>query len=517
MASSGSATAVNRIILFLTAACLVVAVYVFMSEQVDEIGYPTDDSWIHQVYARNLAEEGEWSFVLGEPSVGSTAPFYMVLLAVGRFIGISHFLWVFVLGAMSLILAAEMGARLTRLLFPQVPYVGVAAGLAIILSWQMAWAAASGMETMLFTALILANFYVVFHEVYLAQNFSLQRGIIFGMVAGCLTLTRPEGILTVGIAVLFGLLTTSDRQRFLKWGLIAGVVWAILVSPYLAWNYHVIGEILPSTAKAKMTQHSYLRDQSLPTRYLNMTVVLLLGAQMVVVPASLYGFWHISRKVISTRRDWLFLAPAIWGFAHLTLYVIQLPSPNQNGRYVMPIQPIIWLYAVGGLALLVQKGQSSPLGRIFSRTYALSSALLLVGFLYFGGLSYANQVRAMNTEMVAAAKWVKNNVPENDLFAVHDIGALGYFAPRKIVDIAGLVNPEVVPFIDDGEAVMAYICGLDARWLMALPDQRPVEADDPRVSLVYESDTTYLNDLYASNETGELWKMRVYQLDCPEH
>ena len=46
-------------------------------------GFPLDDAWIHQTYARNLATLGEWSFVPGQPSAGSTAPLWSLLLSIG--------------------------------------------------------------------------------------------------------------------------------------------------------------------------------------------------------------------------------------------------------------------------------------------------------------------------------------------------------------------------------------------------------------------------------------------------
>ena len=57
-----------------------VALYVAASSIIHEVGFPLDDSWIHQTYARNLAERGEWAFVPGEPSVASTSPLYTCLL-----------------------------------------------------------------------------------------------------------------------------------------------------------------------------------------------------------------------------------------------------------------------------------------------------------------------------------------------------------------------------------------------------------------------------------------------------
>ena len=43
-------------------------------------GFPLDDAWIHQVYARNLGTRGEFAFFPGEPSAGSTSPFCTVHL-----------------------------------------------------------------------------------------------------------------------------------------------------------------------------------------------------------------------------------------------------------------------------------------------------------------------------------------------------------------------------------------------------------------------------------------------------
>src|SRR3972149_1221761 len=57
--------------------------YLWFSLETYGLGLPLDDAWIHQTYARNLAERGEWAFVPGEASGGSTAPLWTVLLAGG--------------------------------------------------------------------------------------------------------------------------------------------------------------------------------------------------------------------------------------------------------------------------------------------------------------------------------------------------------------------------------------------------------------------------------------------------
>jgi hypothetical protein len=87
---------------------------------------------------------------------------------------------------------------------------------------------------------------------------------------------------------------------------------------------------------------------------------------------------------------------------------------------------------------------------------------------------------------VTTAQWIAANIPPEDLLAVHDIGALGYFAPRPIIDTAGLVSPQVVPMMQDADAMWAYLQAQGARYLMALPDQLPGKnVDDPRLCRVY--------------------------------
>ena len=100
------------------AALLGVIVYVAVAAQLNGLGFPLDDGWIHQTYARNLAQRGEWAFVPGEASVASTSPLFTLLLAVGYFLHIPHFVWTFGLGIVALArshrLTSRSGLRLRK-------------------------------------------------------------------------------------------------------------------------------------------------------------------------------------------------------------------------------------------------------------------------------------------------------------------------------------------------------------------------------------------------------------------
>jgi hypothetical protein len=84
----------------------------------------------------------------------------------------------------------------------------------------------------------------------------------------------------------------------------------------------------------------------------------------------------------------------------------------------------------------------------------------------------------IESEMVEAAKWVRANVPPEDVLAVHDIGALGYYVPNPIIDLAGLVTPEIIPFIRDESRLEAFLSETASDYLIVFrPDYPNLTSD----------------------------------------
>ena len=71
--------------------------------------------------------------------------------------------------------------------------------------------------------------------------------------------------------------------------------------------------------------------------------------------------------------------------------------------------------------------------------------------------------------MVVTAKWASQNIPAGALVAAHDIGALGYFDSHELIDLAGLVSPEVVPFMRDENRLAEFLSQRGANYLIAFP------------------------------------------------
>jgi hypothetical protein len=458
-------------------------------------GFPLDDAWIHQTYARNLARSGQLAYVPGVPSAGSTAPLWTLLLSLGYLLGLNIQGWTYGLGILLLGLTGWTVTRLAERLFPQTRQVGIWAGLFCVFEWHVAWAAVSGMETMLFVWLSL---FLVEH--YLAGGRLLTSGqrwprdFRVGVLGGLLILTRPEGI---GLVGLIGLDMAFFRWRrgesaqiknlVISWlGVAAGV--SIFLGPYLAFHWQTTGLLFPNTLYAKQAEYLSLQTYPLWWRLfgnigpLEESVqgvfrVIFIGAQFLLLPGLVFAGW----LTIKERRTELLLIWAWWA-SYLLLYGFRLPVTYQHGRYQIPT--IVWLVLLGvwGTSRLISRsGESGVFRRVFGRSLGLSLVILVPAFTGVGAWAYGRDVRFIESEMVATAKWLGEQSGPDTLIAAHDIGAIGYFAERPLIDLAGLVTPEVIPFIRDEAVLFDFIIARRADYLVTFPSWYPEMTQDKRL------------------------------------
>ncbi|MBZ0296288.1 MAG: hypothetical protein K8L99_27255, partial [Anaerolineae bacterium] len=201
--------------------------------------------------------------------------------------------------------------------------------------------------------------------------------------------------------------------------------------------------------------------------------------------------WFSLRQLISAKKAYPFyLLPVLWAVALILLYAARLPAPFQHGRYVIPALPSLLLSGIVGMLWLAEQGRQRLLVRVFSRALLVAAGLVFVYFAFIQGPTvYKRDVAIIEEEMVTSAHWIADHLPSDELLAVHDIGAVGYFAPRPILDIAGLVNPEVIPILYDEEGLYQFMQDRDARYLLAFPDQVPGDdVDDSRLCPIFTTE-----------------------------
>jgi len=466
----------RRAALFSALAALGALGYLLAAQASGGLGFPLDDAWIHHTYARNLAQMGTWSFVAGVPSGGSTAPLYTLLLALGYWLKLPYIWWSALIGAFAVALTAIFSARLAERLFPEVRAVGWWVGMAICCAWHLLWSAVSGMETALFAALVVVVLEVAARQLQpeLAARARFSGGAALGALCAALIATRPEGILLAGLIGLTLLpALTQDRRGAAAWLIGVSVFGALCLLPYLWLNLSVSGALLPNTFSAKQAQFAPLLARGALRNFIEMALPLTAGAQIALSIGVLFGVRELWRKHEPIQRAFAML-PLAWSLALILLYALRLPASYQHGRYVIPALPTFILIGVSGTLIVLQRGaarRQRRLVRMMTRTLAALCLVLFPLFALVGARVFAEDVQMINTEMVKAALWLRQHVPPDELLAAHDIGAVGFFANRPLLDVAGLVTPEIVPLFYQPEAIFALLSERGVRWLMLMPDQ----------------------------------------------
>jgi hypothetical protein len=481
----------RRNLLIAIAALASLALYLAWSGAQGHLGFPLDDAWIHLTYARNLARHGQWAFVLNQPSAGSTAPLWTLLLAVGFLLRLPPRLWAYLLGWLSLAGTGLLADRLARRLFPERRLAPLLTGLACVLEWHLVWAAGSGMETLLFALLTLA----IWHRLLVDPT---RRPFVTGLLGGVLILTRPEGITVMGLAGL-GMLLLAIREGHWRRGVLDALLMSagigLALAPYLALNLHLSGTPWPNTYYAKQAEYAVLRQQPLTARLLRIGVTPFIGPLALLLPGLLSGAWQRGRRFPEQETGlrgwgWIGWLPLAWVGGTLAMYALRLPVTYQHGRYLIPVIPTLLVYGVGGTLDLVDAARRPAPARVLARTLLLAAALLFPAFwATIGAPAYATDVAIIEGEMVAVAHWINDHTAPDALIAAHDIGAIGYFARRPLLDMAGLVSPEVIPFIRDEEAIMEWLEEREADYLVTFPTWYPELTADPRVEMVFQTDT----------------------------
>jgi hypothetical protein len=105
--------------------------------------------------------------------------------------------------------------------------------------------------------------------------------------------------------------------------------------------------------------------------------------------------------------------------------------------------------------------------------WQITIIVLMVAFAFIAARQNAYDIFWIESEMVTTAKWVNENIPADARLAVHDIGALGYYVDNPLIDMAGLISPEVVPFIRDEERLAAHLDANAVDFLIAFPSLYP--------------------------------------------
>jgi hypothetical protein len=400
---------------------------------------------------------------------------WTALLALGYRLGIEPYNWALVWGALLLAATGYVGSRWAAARSPELGRLAWVVGALLVLEWHLVWASASGMET-------LAQACVVLLVLYALEGH--WPPAVIGLLVGAGIWIRPDALLLLlPVGWVLAIEGRQDVPRAARRAVAVGMGIAVLLLPYLGFNLLLGGQAWPSTFYAKQAEYAVELGRPLGLRLAEQWGVGLVGAGAVLAAGFAASIW-----MDGIGKRWARLAPALWWLAFLAVYAVRLPVTYQHGRYATPAIPV--LIVLGAEVMLTAAVRASGKGRrLLTRAWVAAALATAIAFLGAGARAYGQDVAIIETEMVATARWIAANTERGDLIAAHDIGAVGYFSDRTLIDLAGLISPEVIPFVRDEARLAAYLEARGADFLMTFPGWYPrlVEGRTP----VYRSTARY--------------------------
>jgi hypothetical protein len=292
-----------------------------------------------------------------------------------------------------------------------------------------------------------------------------RRYLTLGLLTGLSVWVRPDGLTLLGPILFVALLSEKSwhLRREAIWKTLIG--FGSLVLPYVVFNLALSGNPMPNTFYAKQAEYgAFWHAKPVLARVSDYLLPILASPFLVLIPAAVY--WLVKRI---RARDWGTLASLLWVSGYIAIYFVSLPA-YQHGRYIIPALPVMYLWGVLGLIEIVLAPQRNK--RIALVWQALA-VFLCLAFTFVGARQNANDVLWVESEMVAAAKWVNKNLPPDARLAVHDIGAVGFYARNPVIDMAGLITPGVVDFIRDEARLAQYLDSNRVDYLITFPSFYP--------------------------------------------
>jgi arabinofuranosyltransferase len=466
--------------------------YLLTSATFYRSGFPLDDAWIHQTYARNLALYCEWAFVPGEMSGGSTSPLWGASLAIGQWFGSDPLVWTYLLGWLSLWGLSIAGIILFSELSPQASKFNIWLGVLLCLEWHLVWMAGSGMETIMFSLIVMVILGLLVH-----QKQDEVGWFTIGILIGVSVWLRPDGItlLAPALMVLLVICKQGGKWSWVLWLLLG---FCLIFASYLVFTKMVAGSWWPNTFYAKQAEYASLHQIPFTIRLFQQFQLPLVGVGIVLLP----GFVLFLVAIYKNRKLDV-IAVILWMVGYLIMYAWSLPVTYQHGRYAMPMMPVYFVVGFSGFSqrnIIINPGIFS---RVLLKTWSGVMVLVTILFGILGAKAYARDVAIIESEMVTIAHWINQNTAVNDLIAAHDIGAIGYFGDRKILDLAGLISPDVIPFIRDEYQLEKYLDSQGADYLVTFPDWYPSLVQ--KASLIFQTNFQFSPLLGGENMAVYKW------------
>lgn len=381
--------------------------------------YEFEDALIYLRYIRNFSEGNGLVYNKGEFYNGITSPLYSYILILFSYLT-KNFLFLqnaisavfhFLLIGMFYKLYSRKDFKIYSIFFS-----------GIFLSVSYYFYSLYGLETLQFLFLILLCLYLFEKEDYLK----------LGISSALLILTRSEGVFLL-LAMFIEHLRL--KRKFPDWRYF--IIPAFLFLLHYSFNQTYYGHLFPDSASAKIYHGKSDYWGKWPKAFLIVFYHLPMffgnKIEIVIITISIGLFGYFKQKLSSIA----IIATEFVIF--YSAFFIFLNIPNYHWYYA-PHYLFIFIYCGLGFGFLLKS--SLAVKNLFIRSILVSLVSCLLIFLLYQNIMHTkSSVGKVNLPYKNAGLWIKQNTDENAKVAAVEIGTIGWYSERPIIDILGLVSP----------------------------------------------------------------------------
>lgn len=435
-----------RRLIVVGAASLAVAV-ALLASRLCEVA--EEDAFIYYRYALHAAQGKGFTFNPPVRVEGFSSPLWMFLLVgVARFAQEMH-----VAARVVGLLFGGLGVGATILL-ARAAGLGVraslASGLCLALNFNFLLWSQSGLETPLYSLLLIAasGWFLWMEEGGAVAPPTRTSRAFGGALFGLAALGRPEGILLAAVAALRMALRKPSRNGLLAY--MSG--FSLSFGAYLIWRRWYFGAWLPNTSMKLYPLHF---DRSVPQA---IESVLFLGVLPVVV---LLAAWLVTRRDRGRLVQSLRFLGAAGLLLSLGFHFLAGGDYRPGLRYLVPGLPLVLVAAFAGLDLcLARTGARRAVtwavtALVAGSAVAPSLALLVQRHsgntwrdLAFGKHCFEGSLGDPGSWGIGQAEWIVAQAPPGAVVAYGQMGKAPYLAALerpdlRFIDTVGWVDRRV--------------------------------------------------------------------------
>ena len=398
--------------------------------------YLGDDAFITLTYSKNIVNGKGFIFNHPPATLGTTTPLFTITVAL-----------------FSKLLSVDI--RVIAVFLSALCWIGIIWAFFIfrtvwnLRDWQvgiialviagLGWRAWLQMEAYVFAFLLTLSFSLFYKKLYLLSGFTVN----------LLFLTRGEGVLLLPIFLATTLIQNRVSKRPAKD--LAVELSKLLIgflAPMAIWFFYAsytFGSFLPNTLGAKQVQGLnniiYTFFHYLTTKWISIWIERYNVLWFMFVIGLFDSFTHNRKRLI-----WI-----VW----ISVYILGYSLLNVAGYdwYRLPIIFVLKVFAGFGLIRAIKE---------LVRMLKIKS-LFTIPLIVLTVLSFYTVIRPIlhyqpwtgdkprGESYIKLSQWFNDNTKAFESVAFVEVGYLGYYTNNKIVDLLGLVSPDIIPYIAEGD------------------------------------------------------------------